>query len=254
MNAEENIPKIDNNIIKKKILVEKYYNKKENYDDLVSEESKISENDTITNEDNIPDVKDIEFTSKETYYFKMVDKFFKSASDLEIKNMLKIIEGLSNISLRLLDWFVTRYANKHKTSYEIDDDGETFPVYISYKAQLKSYRKRYFDPFRRRKKFYYYFKLDNKKEKFITTIGQLNFFRWAFCNKVIGYVEKNFDHISKAMVMSNKDDKERKKKLLKENKNNSKKNTTLKVEKSGIKTELKKNIKNDNLQIVVSFD
>ena len=104
--------------------------------------------------------------------------------------MIDIVEGQSDISLRLLDWFVTRHASKQKIrfdKYDVSNNSDKFDkrvdrcfnVHISYKAQLKSYKKKYFDPFRRRKKFKYYF----DKEKTVhlcTTIGQLNFFRWAF--------------------------------------------------------------------------
>jgi len=62
-----------------------------------------------------------------------------------------MINGNSKISLRLLDWFVTRHAKRHSISYFINDD--KFNVHISYKAQLKSYKKRYFDPFRKGKKY-----------------------------------------------------------------------------------------------------
>ena len=91
----------------------------------------------------------------------------------------------------------------------LDDD---FNVHISYKAQLKSFKKRYFDPFRRRKKFYYYYNTqNNEKKSILTTIGQMNFFKWAFDHKVIEYVEERHHIISKAMNKANKEDKKRKK-------------------------------------------
>ena len=33
--------------------------------------------------------------------------------DNNLENMLKIINGESKISLRIVDWFVTNYAKKH---------------------------------------------------------------------------------------------------------------------------------------------
>ena len=67
----------------------------------------------------------------------------------------------------------------------------------SYKAQLKSFKKRYFDPFRRKKKFVYNFGTHNKD--IITTLGQLNFFKWALENKVVDYIEENYETIEKDM-------------------------------------------------------
>lgn len=212
----------------------------------------------------------INFTSKETYYFRMISGFFKKTDEANIEKMLDIIEGKSKISLRLLDWFVTRYAKKHKIGYNIDviekdntsenklqlieeDDSDTinvnryFPVHISYKAQLKSYKKRYFDPFRRRKKFYYKYDRDDPKKALYTTIGQLNFFSWAFENKVIEYVEKNYDKINNAMIESNKEDKKRKQECVKQNKEKTV------VKQHGINVEAEKKVKNDEVKITVSF-
>jgi hypothetical protein len=159
----------------------------------------------------IPTIKEMKPTSKEIYFFNNINKYFVKIDNKKINVMLNIINGCSLISLRLLDWFVTRYAKKEKISYDLKN-AERFNVHISYKSQLKSYKKRYFDPFRRRKKFLYTVGNVN----LVTTIGQLNFFKWIFLNDVVEYVEKHFEKISKAMITSNKEDKERK--------NNSKKN------------------------------
>ena len=150
----------------------------------------------------------IPFTKKETCYYKMIDKFFVDCTDNQIKQMLDIINKESEISLRILDWFVTRYSKKRvDIDLGIDD---MFDVHISYKAQLKSYKKTYFDPFRRRKKFYYNYDKTNNKKTVYTTLGQLNFFRWAISNNIIEYVEQNLSSLTKAMNASNKEDKKKK--------------------------------------------
>jgi hypothetical protein len=182
--------------------------------------------DTKTTDDTtiseILDAKDVKFTTKEKYYFKAVDKFYRKHGKKYMKLMVDIIEGKSNISLRSIDWFTTRYANKKKISYYLkhessDDEILTngkfkFPVHISYKAQLRAYKKRYFDPFRRKKKFYYAYNVNGIKKKLFTTIGQLNFFMWAFENEVIDHIIENYSKINKEMIKSNKDDKLRKQK------------------------------------------
>lgn len=221
----------------------------------------IDEGDSI-DKNNIPDIEQIDLTSKEKYYFRMVNKFFKMLEPTNISLMIDIIDGKSKISLRLLDWFVTRYANKFKISYNFEDinqkienENNRFNVHISYKAQLKSYKKRYFDPFRRRKKFNYYFNKD-KTKILCTTIGQLNFFRWAFSNKLINYVDDHYETISKAMIISNKEDKNRK---LKEKTNKGKTSSDsstqkIKIKKNGINIVAKKNAKQNEIKIVLSFD
>jgi len=153
------------------------------------------------------------FTKKELYYYKMIDKYFRQCPPDYIIKMLNIINGESEISLRILDWFVTRYAYKRKIDFDINaytNNEEVFDVHISYKAQLKSYKKKYFDPFRRRKKFIYYYDRADKEKTLYTTIGQLNFFRWALSNKIIEYVEKNYQNIILEMNISNKEEKKRK--------------------------------------------
>ncbi len=173
------------------------------------------------------------FTSKELCYYRTIHKFFKKCGDKEIIRMLDIINGDSSISLRVLDWFVTRYS-KRKIDFSDSNENtlDSFDVHISYKSELKSYKKRYFDPFRRRRKFYYPLYLNelhytdktysgsnnsnNSKEVVLlyTTLGQLNFFMWAITNNIINYVEKNLEQISKAMNANNKDEKKKKQKII----------------------------------------
>ncbi len=211
----------------------------------------------ISNKRQIESDNIVVFTNKETYYYQMINKYFRSIDKQYIAYMLSIIKGDSKISLRLLDWFVTRYTRKYKTSYYNDKTGERINVHINYKAQLKSYKKRYFDPFRRRKKFYYTYN-KKKKKKMHTTLGQLNFFRWAIRSGVIKYVEDNYDVISNAMILSNKADKLRKHKKNSETSSElgSEKSSDSKVEikKYGITIKAKKKIKNNEATIILSFD
>jgi len=203
-----------------------------------------------TPEENLLSFKKVNFNAKEKLYFMSIDKFFRNTDKNNIKKMWQIVDinYNSKISLRLLDWFVTRYANRYKTYYYLED-GSRFNVHISYKAQLKSYKKRYFDPFRRRKKFYYRYTEDDNLRPY-TTIGQLNFFRWAFTNDVIKYVETNYDTIIDEMIKSNKQDKKKKQIKKLNNKSNNKSDN-----KSGnITINAKKIIKNEECKIILSFD
>ena len=85
----------------------------------------------------------------------------------------------------------------------IDDDRnivnantKEFVVYIDYKLQLKGYQKKQFDPFCRRSRINFYY---DTNKYFITTVGQLNFFRWAIMNGIIDYIEKNIKAIEEDM-------------------------------------------------------
>ena len=242
---------------------------RENDCDISDDENSEISNETIDNE-NIPEIGEIELTKKETFYYKIIDKYYKNLDKGKVLSMIEIVDGKSKISLRLLDWFVTRYSNKYKIRFDKNDHvsdlkddkfdrklDKGFNVHISYKAQLKSYKKRYFDPFRRRKKFKYYFDKE-KKISLCTTIGQMNFFKWAFSNEVINYVNNNYNTISKAMVNTNKIDKTRKLKEKKEkdekNKCSSTKSDEISIKKNNININAKNKTNNENLNIILSFD
>ena len=151
----------------------------------------------IEDYDDIIDIKTL--YGKEIYYYNMLEKFFQNIPYKEIERMINIINGNNNVSLRFLDWFVTRYCYLYKLSIQINNSfnkDNNFNINISYKAQLKSYKKKYFDPFRRKKKFFFIIdQSNNKKSIILTTIGQLNFFRWAITNDIINYTETNYKNI-----------------------------------------------------------
>jgi hypothetical protein len=69
-------------------------------------------------------------------------------------------------------------------------------VYIDYKNQLKAYSKKLFDPFCRRERIM--FQLSNIPA-FITTVGKLNFFRWAIEKGILDYIKINLSTIEKEM-------------------------------------------------------
>jgi hypothetical protein len=95
-------------------------------------------------------------------------KFYSNKKYLN--EMVKIINGESKISLRIIDWFVTNYSKKNYIIYDVN--GERFKVYNDYKLKLKSYGKTRFDPFCRWRRINIPFSEDKYME---TTIGQLNF-------------------------------------------------------------------------------
>jgi len=119
-----------------------------------------------------------------------------------LNNMLKIINGHSTTSLRIVDWFVTNYAKKYFTVYTIQKNGldERFKVYNDYKLKLKAYSKKRFDPFCRWERITIPYKNDTSIQ---TTIGQLNFFKWAIENDVIKYIEENYQTIDLDMNTRN---------------------------------------------------
>jgi hypothetical protein len=137
---------------------------------------------------------------KQDLLMNTLTSFFKN--NINVKQLLPIINGQSDISLRVLDWFITNYSKKNFVSYKVKKKEIQFRVHKDYKSQLKAYSKKQFDPFCRRDRILFYY--DNT-EYIVTTVGQLNFFRWAIENEIIEYIECNLNEIEKDMIISIKD-------------------------------------------------
>jgi hypothetical protein len=140
----------------------------------------------------------------ELAYYKNLRRFYQRCSQNTLFKIEKIIDrDYGNLSLRLLDWFVTIYCRNEfisLPSLDVDD------INISYRAQVKTFKKRYFDPFNRgRVKFYYHYYFDKQKRNFYTALGQLNFFKWAISNGILDHVEANLDFYAKEMARDNSD-------------------------------------------------
>ena len=189
-------------------------------------------------------------------------KFYNTQNDLLMKNlmnfyetnnnlekMLKIINGESKISLRIVDWFATNYAKKNFTVYNIPKDDKIirFKVYFDYKLKLKAYSKKRFDPFCRWDRITIPYKENNSIQ---TTIGQLNFFKWAFENDVITYIERNYELIENDMNSRNSTSKKNKTGLTTTSTSGQK--TRKKREELSISAS--KTIKKEDVEIVLSFD
>ena len=208
-------------------------------------------------------------------YYKMIDKYFRKCDQSLIDKMVKIINKDNDdgdcISLRVLEWVVTKCSKKN-VDIKIEDK-EYFSINIMYKAQLKSYKKKNFDPFRRDRKFMYNYDKKDPSKLVATTLGQLNFFKWAISNKIIDCVEKHYSTIIDAMNKSNKNEKIKKKnklsvtnsKLLKKNQltksnysdSNIKSNDNDNINDdntNNTKIEIKKIKKDDFYNFIVEFD
>jgi|TARA_B110000259_G_scaffold179852_1_gene219839 hypothetical protein len=122
---------------------------------------------------------------------------------------LNIINGKSSISLRIVDWFATNFSKENYTQYPVSKNGsmERFKVYNDYKLNLKAYSKKRFDPFCRWDRITIPYKNGTHIQ---TTIGQLNFFKWALENSVIQYIEDNYTIIDNDMNTRNSTTKSKK--------------------------------------------
>jgi hypothetical protein len=135
---------------------------------------------------------------KQELIINSLQKFYSDRNDKD--DIMKLLEGTSVISLRLIDWFVTNYARQHTVSYILNS--QEFLVYMNYKSQLKAYSKKLFDPFCRRERIM--FQIPGH-EQFLTTVGKLNFFRWAIEKGIINYIQLNLAKIEKEMNASTRE-------------------------------------------------
>jgi hypothetical protein len=179
----------------------------------------------------------VSYTTQNQLLLNNLMEFYKDETNLN--RMLKIITGNSKISLRIVDWFATNYAKKNFTI--LTEGDKRFKVYFDYKLKLKAYSKKKFDPFCRWDRISIPYKNDTSIE---TTIGQLNFFKWAIENNVINYIETNYDTIEKDM--NNRNSTSKKKEIDNDNSKTRKKREELSVSAT-------KSIKKEEVEIVVQF-
>lgn len=158
----------------------------------------------------------IQISSQENMLLKTMETFYDNL--VNINDFLEIINSESKISIRLIDYFVTKYSKKNKICFklaeekiyndvimlnstlQLNNNTNIFNIYQSYKQQLKTYQKKNFDPFARGIRIPYFI----KDYCLITTIGQLNFFKWFISKNIINYVIENKDDIELDMNKNKK--------------------------------------------------
>lgn len=127
-------------------------------------------------------------TNKQDLLMSALSEFYNKSENI---NKLKEIVEKKSISLRIIDWFVTNYSKKQVITID------NVNLYTDYKLQLKGYSKKQFDPFCRRERIKFFYQNDDNYIE--TTVGQLNFFKWAISKKIITYIEQNINIIETDM-------------------------------------------------------
>ena len=181
------------------------------------------------------------YTTQNSLLLTKLMKYYNKPEILD--KMLNIINGESKISLRIVDWFSTNYAKKYYTVYALDN-GNRFKVYIDYKLKLRAYSKKRFDPFCRWDRISIPYK-DNTSIQ--TTLGQLNFFKWAIENEVVKYIEDNYEAIENDMNTRNSTSRRKNDSGMLGNQKTRKKREELSISAA-------KSIKKENVEIVVQFN
>lgn len=151
---------------------------------------------------------------------KYLDRFFHEKHEGIIEDVIiPIIQEKSKISLRFIENFVTKYCREHPTFIKLKNN-TIIDIYDDYKNQLKSFDKRRFDIFKRKHSsssssssstssnnsddcHLIAYPCDKEgKKTIITSIGQLNFFRWLIKTDILNYIIKNYDTIKSKILKS----------------------------------------------------
>ena len=118
--------------------------------------------------------------SRTTLLQQSLEKFY---TEPENKRALdSVLSRDSDISLRNLEWFITKFSKERRVRYTTGE-GREFDVHLGYKSSLGGYSKKLFDPFCRADKF------DFMGHR--TTVAQLNFIRWCINNDIFQYMRNN---------------------------------------------------------------
>ena len=156
----------------------------------------------------------MELNNKESLLLKSLINFYRHEKNLQI--LLRFLKGKQRrLSLRLLDWLVTNYSKNHAVVIR-DTTNKCKNVefmYLAYKNHLKSYSKKFFDAFARRQRFFYTFdhlvykirfnemtSYYQRQDGFVTTIAQLNAFRFFISCGVVEYAVRHLEEVEKDMV------------------------------------------------------
>ena len=140
--------------------------------------------------------------SKQNLLMNRLYEFFDDPA--HFAQLVPLLEQSTRISLRLLDWVVTNHSKKNNLYLTVNRDGteETINLFLDYKAHLKSFSKRSFDPFCRRERVIVSFAADSEKRKFLTTPAQLNFYKWCIQTGVLQYCDDHLAELEADMIQN----------------------------------------------------
>lgn len=137
-----------------------------------------------------------------------INKFYSENPEY-FDELRRIIDSTSDLSSRLIDYFVTQYCRENPVFVGL----ENINLYNDYSHKMNAYKKKVFDAFRRGEQNRIEFSLKgNSDDTIVTTIGQLNFFKWFFSSGALEYIrDKNIrENVMRKMLESYKSNQKKK--------------------------------------------
>ena len=139
------------------------------------------------------DASNLSLNLRETRLLKKLTEEY--TDDIARLVLRPLIVQKSPVSLRALDWAVVNWSKQHNVVCSSLVPGEMTNVHHSYRVALTHWRRRLFDPFRRRERI----KVHIDGEALETTLGQANFALWSYQTGVLAYVLSHVESIERDM-------------------------------------------------------
>lgn len=139
------------------------------------------------------DVDRTTLTAREVTVLKLLEAQYTPQIANEV--LVPLITQESPVSLRILDWCVTNWSKKHNVMCASQVPGKFVNIHHSYRSMLSFWRRKLFDPFRRRTRVL----LRIEDREYETTLGQANFALWAHQTGVMAYVVSHLAEIERDM-------------------------------------------------------
>ena len=184
-------------------------------DTIDTDDTKSSEGSKKKKEKDPVPIKDAIKDARERARYVDVRRFFRDSAKCSKENiqlMVDIINSNHEISLRNLNWFGTKHLDTMDSRYRTKDNGEKelFDPKISYGKRQGPYGKKGFDPFRRGLAFNWNYDPDDKTKTVVTTLCQLQFFKWLFEYEMMDYIKENLNELKELQRKYEKKRKEEK--------------------------------------------
>ena len=135
----------------------------------------------------------VTLTVREEMLLKMLQKEY--TPDLLSRVLLPLLEQTSPVSLRALDWAVVNWSKQHNVVCSSQVPGRMVNVHQAYRNSLGYWKRKLFDPFRRRDRLHVI--IDGVSHE--TTLGQANFALFTYKTGIFAYVLHNIDMIEADM-------------------------------------------------------
>ena len=130
---------------------------------------------------------------REISLLRFLEKEYTDSIAREV--LLPLITQTSPVSLRALDWCVTNWSKQHNVVCSSQKPGQLINIHHSYRNMLYFWKRKLFDPFRRRSRI----RVTIDGNDYETTLGQANFALWTHQTGVLAYVLGHISEIENDM-------------------------------------------------------